>query len=89
MTSVTLSDAVFMSLSLLPITAETEVSELKVTMSSLSCHYLSKWLLSLERVYKVTVTWKHGSGSQQKHPFNVSVSDFIDVLEVRVTYWST
>lgn len=66
MISVTLCNAVFISRSSLPVNEETEVSELKVAMSSLSCHASSKWLLSLAHVYKAVVTWKDISDSQQR-----------------------
>ena len=66
MISVTLSNAVLISRTSLPVNEETEVSELKVAMSSLSCHASSKWLLSLEHVHKAIVTWKDVSGSEKK-----------------------
>lgn len=84
MISVTLCNAVFISRSSLPVNEETEVSELKVAISSLSCHASSKWLVSLAHVYKAVVI-----GFSAKGSCNLSVSDFInDILgylqEVRV-----
>lgn len=53
--SVPLSSAVLITRLYLAVNEETHVSELRVAVSSGSCHASFKWFLSLEHVYKAIV----------------------------------
>lgn len=56
MISVPLFSAFLITRSYLPVNEETQVSELRVAVSSWSCHASFGWFLSLEHVYKARVT---------------------------------